>query len=253
MRFFTRYFERPVRDPQECAAMLFLRLQGLLYRERQYLDGKLAYAFCTDDLSTAVELWETGSTTELDLLVKRDPQFPYCRVEVMPTIGTDALVEEIQGYIGEVLFAPDQLPTLRMPRKPIEPDATYYLAWKEVLPFSPLLSQDEQDDVHRRTLTAQAAHFADLEFADDNPVGRPVGILIGKADLETIRRHVESCDVFPDTIVSYQRLLTLKQSWAASLGELCRLRRLTAARWRSIAEAVPAGWYRPSFAAESEG
>jgi hypothetical protein len=225
MRFFTRITERECRDTQELAAMLRHRLNGIAYKAQLLREGDLAYAFFTQPANEAILMYEVDSVDRLDLLIKRDPQFAYAHVETMPTIQTEALLREAQDYLGENIIPEEELPEYNHARKQIEDDATYYLAWKEVPPFSPLLSIEEQNDVHRRTIQAQMIHFQEIEFADDNPAGRPVGILIAQAGLDEVRRHVETCEVYPDTIVRYTHLLTLPVAWRETVKSLTTLGR----------------------------
>jgi hypothetical protein len=158
-------------------------------------------------------------------LIKRDPHFSYSSVTVTPVVSTEALVREAQDYLQEEIFPTSELHKLNFPRRPIDPRVSYWLAWKEVAPFSPLLSVEAQNDVHRRTVLAQRGHFAELEFSDDNPVGMPVGILVAEGKLDAIRQHVESCEVFPDTLVTYTELLPLPRVWQHTISELRELRR----------------------------
>lgn len=225
-RFFVRMRERIPADAQELAALLNHRLRSLRYQAKLLAGGDVQYAFMLgESCSEAILLYEVETHEQLDWLIKRDPHFAYTRIEVIPTILTEALVREAQDFLGEGIFNEDALANLNFPRREIEPNGEYWLAWKEVAPFSPLCPEETQNDVHRRTILAQQGHFEELEFADDNPVGRPVGILIGHCSLEEVQSHVESCDVFPDTIVTYSRLWTHKQAAERTIANLRALRR----------------------------
>jgi muconolactone delta-isomerase len=225
MKFFVQMTERQTFDSQELAAMLRHRLDSITYQQKLLDKGDLAYAFRTKQGNQSVLMYEINSLEYLDLLIKRDPHFPYSEIEVVPVVSTETLVREAQEYLNEQIFSDNELPKLNFPRKPINSEATYWLAYKKVKPFSPLLSEEEQNDVHRRTILAQQGHFDDLEFADDNPVGKPVGILVAECSLEKVQAHVETCDVYPDTVVIYNELLPLKRAWNATVQEIVQLRR----------------------------
>ena len=78
-----------------------------------------------------------------------------------------------------------------------------------------------------RTVVAQRLHGSPFELTDDNPVGQARGLLIVESDsLEAVERHVESSEIFPDTIVTISKLLTLAQSDSASKDRLGFLRRV---------------------------
>ncbi len=224
MRFLVRMNERSPRDAQENSAMLLHRLESLRYQADLLASGCLAYAFRAELGSVTVMMFEVDSLTDLDRYLKRDPGWPYCATEVIPVVSTEALIREAQDYLGEFIFAEEELQHLDYVKKPINSDCQYWLAIKEVLPFSPLLSEDAQNDVHRRTVLAQRSHLNPVEFADDNPVGRAVGILVAEGDLESTKKHVESCEVFPDTIVTYLELSPLPRAWTATVAEIGRLR-----------------------------
>lgn len=225
-RFFVRLKERATADTQELAAMLLHRLRAIDYHEGLLRAGDLHYAFLSGERCTeAILLFEVENHERLDWLLKRDPHFAYASRTVIPTVLTDALVREAQDYLGEAIFSEEEIPSLRFPKRDIDPAGEYWLAWKEVPPFSPLCPVEVQDDVHRRTILAQKGHFDVLEFADDNPVGMPVGILVAEAPLDQLRQHVESCDVFPDTIVQYERIWTHAQAREMTRRLITELRR----------------------------
>jgi hypothetical protein len=225
MRFFTRMVERETHDAQEKAAMLYHRLDSIRYQLPLYQSGALAYAFRVVSGNAAVLMYDVATLQLLDLHLKRDPGWPYAHTEVVPVVSTEDLVREAQDYLGEHLFTDEELPSLCFERRRIDSKAMYWLAYKEVRPFSPLLTEESQNDVHRRTILAQRAHFESLEFADDNPVGKAVGILVAESELEAVKAHVESCDVFPDTTVQYTELLPLERAWDMTVAELSRMRR----------------------------
>lgn len=209
-RFFVAMRERSPADPQEGAAMLQLRLDAIRYRSDLLASGSLVYAFFAKN-GLAICMYKSDSHERLDYLLKRDPQFGYCDTQVIPVINTLALVDEAEDYLNERILTDSERANLVQHEKPIDDAMSYWLAWKEVKPFSPLLPLAVQDDIHRRTLTSQRAHTEEFEFSDDNPVGRPIGILVAEGPLDRLQAHVERCDVFPDTVVEYTQLLTCSQ------------------------------------------
>jgi muconolactone delta-isomerase len=226
MRFFVTMTERKPADAQERAAMCRHRISSIKYQQVLLRpDGPLAYGFRAEDGTVAILMYEVTSLEELDCLLKRDPGWAYCSTDVTPVVSTSALVQEAQDYLGEQILSKDEMEHLNPERRLIDPLCEYWLAYKEVMPFSPLLSQAEQDDVHRRTVYSQRAHLEAVEFADDNPVGRAVGILIAEGDLDGVKRHIEKCEVFPDTVVCYKSLVPLPGAVDATIQELQGLRR----------------------------
>jgi muconolactone delta-isomerase len=200
-------------------------MRSIEYQNDLLNRGVLRYAFRAKDGFKAVLMFELNTLEELDALVKRDPGWPYSHARVVPVVTTESLVREAQEYLGETILSDNEVQALDIPRQKIEQNSQYWLAWKEVKPFSPLLPDVDQNDVYRRTLIAQKSHGDPVEFSDENPVGLSVGILIAHGDLEATRRHIETCDVFPDTIVEYTELLPLQMAWEAARAELARLRR----------------------------
>lgn len=190
--------------------MLQLRLDAIRYRSELLANGNLVYAFFSRN-GLGICMFKSDSHEELDYLLKRDPQFCHCETQVVPVIDTIALVDEAEDYLEEKILTADEREDLIQHEKSIDDSKAYWLAWKEVKPFSPLLSRSVQDDIHRRTVTSQRAHTEDFEFSDDNPVGRPIGILVAEGPLDRLREHVERCEVFPDTVVEYTELLTCAQ------------------------------------------
>jgi hypothetical protein len=225
MRFFVRMKERPCADPQERAAMLKHRLNAIEYQFRLLHEERLHYAFYTNELTESILLYVPDNLEQLDYCIKRDPHFAYSVATVLPCIDTEALVREAQDYLREDIIPEERLAGLTPPKRPIDPDSEYWLAWKQVQAFSPLLPLEDQDDVHRRTVVAQSHHAATIEFADDNPVGMPVGILIAEGAFSDVRRHVEDCEVYPDTSVTYTQLLTLQCAWDRTRLDLLSMRR----------------------------
>jgi hypothetical protein len=225
MKFFTRIEERLPHDAQEHAALLKHRLSAIQYYLEALKSEIADYAFFLEGGHQAIVMYSVDSLERLDWIIKRDPHFAYAAMSTIPVVSTEALVREAQDYLGEAIISESDLLKLTFPKKPINENAEYWFAWKEVPPFSPLLPVADQDDVHRRTVLSQEAHLDSTEFADHNPVGKAVGILIAEGNLASVTSHVESCAVFPDTVVTYSRLLTLEKARAFTLSELSRLGR----------------------------
>jgi hypothetical protein len=238
MRLFVTIKERTTADPQERAAMLRHRLQSILYQQRLLLEGHVEYTFRSVLGDTTVLMIDTVSLEAADRLIKADPIWPYAVTTVTPVVSTQAMASEIQDYLGEEVLTPSELAQIEFPRRQIDDDGQYWLAWKEVAAFNPLLSKADQDDVHRRTLTAQRAHLSQLEFADDNPVGKPVGILIARGSEDDVRAHVADCDVFPDTGVDLLQLCSMRKAWDAAVAELRQMRRSVDEVWPFVGGAV---------------
>lgn len=226
--FLVYMTERTCVDAQEEAAVIPIRIRALEYRQGLLHQGNLAYAFYLRDRNAGIYLAEVSSNHELDALIKRDPLFPYCKISAMPVIDTEWLVREAQDYLGEEIIALDRLEHLVHPHQEIDEGAQYLLVTKEVVPFSPLLSTEVQEDIYRRTIISQDAHEnRTLEFADHNPVGQQIGILIGCGTAEDILAHIQKCEVYPDTQVTFECLQTLKQAYARGNQRLFYLRRAT--------------------------
>jgi hypothetical protein len=205
--------------------MLRHRLAGIEYKAALLGRRTLSYAFRSADGRMSYDMFNADSLEVLDRNVKADPAFPYIAVEVIPVVSTVAMVAEASEYLGETILTEDEVAALNFPNQVVEDESSYFLAYKEVRPFSPLLTQSEQNDIHRRTIVSQRSHHSGLEFADDNPVGRSVGILIGRGTLEEIRAHVTNCAVFPDTTVEFAELMTLPYAWRHAAAELSSLGR----------------------------
>jgi len=218
--------ERHCHDAQENAAMLQIRAKAIDYRASLLAANTLTYAFYFRDRPVGIAFAQTESNNDLDMLIKRDPLFPYCKVEVTPVIDTEWLILEAQDFLKEELISPARAAKLVHPPQPADETMEYLLVRKEVLPFSPLLPQSEQDEIFRRTVRSQDAHANKaLEFADLNPVGSQIGILIGCGSRNEVMEHVEHCEVYPDTVVSCEALLTLGQAFVQCVDQLRRLRR----------------------------
>lgn len=206
--------------------MLRIRVAALDYRAQRLEQGELGYAFHLRDRPCGLHLAFAQSNQDLDLLIKRDPLFPFSQIDVTPLIDTEWLIKEAQDYLGEEIISDSRAATLVHPQQQASEERTYYFVWKEVRPFSPLLSEEVQDDIYRRTVRSQDAHEnRRLEFADHNPVGRQVGILIGCGLQAEVMDHVKNCEVFPDTVVTCEPLLTLRAAFEQCRARLVELRR----------------------------
>ena len=170
-------------------------------------------------------MFVADSLESLDRHIKNDPAFPYSRTSVIPVVSTVAMAEELMDYLGEQVLAEADLAALEFGVRVPEGARQYWLAWKELSVFSPLLPEAVQMDIHRRTLTSQRAHHSPIELADDNPVGMPVGILIAEGTREQVEQHVAGCEVYPDTVVTFTELMQLGDARAHAQDELSRLRR----------------------------
>ncbi len=224
--YLIRMTERECRDAQEEAAMLRIRAAALDYRAQRLEQGELGYAFHLRDRPCGLHLALAQTNQDLDLLIKRDPLFPYSQIDVLPLIDTKWLIKEAQDHLGEQIISDSRAATLVHPQQRASEEHTYYFVWKEVRPFSPLLSEAVQDDIYRRTVRSQDAHEnRRLEFADHNPAGRQVGILIGCGSQAEVMSHVKNCEVFPDTVVTCEPLLTLRAAFGQCCARLIELRR----------------------------
>lgn len=226
MRLFIEMIERETVDPQEKVAMLKHRLASCKYQLDLIKEGKLIYSFKSKEGNKTFMGVEVSSFEELDYLIKADPLFPYSYVNSLPVIPLKHLVEEIHNYIGEVIMSDEEVEKLEHPptlKK--QPGESYFFAKKVVKPFSPLLSEEEQKDIARRTVLAQAYHWTELEVYDENPVGQPVGLLIAKAKTaEEVISHVSECEVYPDTEMDVIPLDELEECIKATENQLQKLR-----------------------------
>jgi len=171
-------------------------------------------------------LVRTDLNTELDALIKNDPLFPYCQVSVTPVIDTEWLIREAQAYLKEEIIPVERAAELVHPLTPASEDRNYFLVTKEVRPFSPLLPESIQDEIFRKTVRSQNAHENhDLEFADHNPVGQQIGILIGCGTEDEVMHHVRHCEIYPDTVVTCEPLLTLGHAYRQCAARLRYLRK----------------------------
>lgn len=224
--FLVRVDERRCADAQEEAAMLRIRAKALDYREYLLERGDLAYAFQLQDTASGLMLALATTNAELDAMLKADPLFPYSRLTVTPVIDTEWLIREAQDHLKEEIISNERAAELVHPLQRPRDDQSYLYVTKEVLPFSPLLPESAQDEIFRKTVRSQNAHENhELEFADHNPVGRQIGILIGCGSEEDVMAHVRHCEVYPDTVVTCEPLLTLRHAYRQCAARLQYLRR----------------------------
>jgi len=224
MLFHVYLTERETHDPQEEVAMLRHRIESLNYWMGLLRSKRVGLVFKTAAGSSTVLIVDSESVESLDRLIKAEPLFPYATVTVEPVISSRSMVEELQDYLGEKLLNDKELSGLEQKPVTIDPHATYFMIIKTLKAFSPLLSKEQQRDIHRRTALSQRLHTAAIEVADCNPVGRPVGILFAKCkSLDEIQQHVAKAPIYPDTIVEFHQLLTLEQALSASTKRLGQL------------------------------
>jgi hypothetical protein len=226
MRFFIEMEERKTHDPQELVAMLRHRVASCQYQLKLIEDEKIIYSFKSRDGLKSFLGIESSSFSEVDRIIKLDPLFAYSTITTTPVIPLRDLVEEIQDYIGEVIMDPEECDKLSSPpTTEKKPNEKYFLARKIVKPFSPLLSEEEQKDVARRTVLAQAYHWSEMEVYDENPLGQPVGILIAKAQsAQEVVDHVSECEVYPDTEMEMIELCELQETIIEAEIQLNKLR-----------------------------
>jgi muconolactone delta-isomerase len=219
--------ERECDDAQEQAAMLRFRALAIDYRWELEQEGKIEFAFYFRDKSSGLFVIDVESNEQIDFIIKRDPLFPYAHITVTPLIDTAWLINEAQDFLGEQMVTPERAKELVHPRRAVDPTRSYVFVHKEVRPFSPLLSEEEQDEIFRRTVRSQDAHEnLDLEFADFNPVGQQIGLLIGCGTEEDVMNHVRNCEVFPDTVVTCEHLLVPALAFDQCQKHLVQLRRV---------------------------
>lgn len=213
MLFYVRSTERRPADPQEERALLSLQRQSLDWLDRVSDDARVRYAFRGENNASTHLFLNTPNHLDLHEFIDADPLASYAAVDVEPLLTPVEMAQALERYLGKNVLAPADWEGLAFPPARIDPSATYLLARKVVAPFSPLLDRATQDIIHHNTLVSQTAHSDDREIADFNPVGKPVGILIMRADsVEEVLEHVSNCEVYVDSKVTVERLLTLLQA-----------------------------------------
>jgi len=212
--------ERDCVDPNERAAMMQIRLKSIAYQSGLISKGEILYAFKIGDLSRTVAMYESGSLEDLDRALKNDPLWPYAWVDTMPVLGTEQMTREIESYLGERILTDADYSALHWDIRPIRKEGEYWLAWKIVPPFSPLMSEQAQNDVYRRTAISQRAHQSPKELNDENPVGKSVGILLFEGTFAELKHHVTHCDVYRDSDIEFTPLEPLARAWEATVTAL---------------------------------
>lgn len=227
MRFYAKFSERPSANKTEEHAMLRLRLKSLEYQQQLMDEKSLVYSFrAQNDINTGHSMYEVVSLEELDLLIKRDPLWPFTEYQISPVTATAAMVREAQAYLGEQILSRDEILGLESHSPSIDPDGNYTLKAKKADGISVLASDEVHRDLLRRTLESQRAHLNTLiEVTDENPVGIPNGILLAKGGKKEVDDHLESTAIYPDTTVDDIPLLTLRQTWVATLNQLTSSKR----------------------------
>ncbi len=226
MRFLVTGEERKWHDPQEEIAMLRHRMRSLEYWSLWREMSGVNYYFRSQDGRQIFMLYEGDSAQELDRILKADPLLPYLQYSVNPVISTRDLIEEAQGYLGEKYFSEIELKRMEARAVEVDDTASYILVHKWQPPFSPLLGEDIQLDILRRTITSQRAHETEIEISDVNPVGSSIGVHVSKVShISEARAPVEKTEIFPDTKVKYIKLSTIPQARAAAKLHLVALGR----------------------------
>jgi hypothetical protein len=213
MRFYVETTERNTSDTPEEVAMIRYRLLSIEYLKGLMDSANLIYAFKSVDSKQTYMIIESESFESVDKLVKRDPLFPFSSQSISPVISSRIMVMEIQEYLGEEILTEQELRNLEPRPFTIESDGKYFMARKNKKSDSPLLSEEEQKDILRRTVTSQRSHFSPMEVADDNLAGQPVGILIAKANsIDDVIEHVSRTEIYSDCKTDVFEIRTLDQS-----------------------------------------
>lgn len=218
MRFYVTSRERDTVDPQETRAMLKHRLKSIKYLQLLYKKPIVDYILKSTNGKYTYLMINIDSLKELDVILKLDPIWPYSKTITTPTISSKDMVLEIQKYLGEEILSLEFLKKLEPKRVHIKPNSSIYLAGKHSGSFSPLLPDEEQNEIYRRTIISQKLHNDPMELHDVNPVGMAAGILLIQANSEKeVRKHVSKSPIYLDTNVKILKLDTLEQSYKKSL------------------------------------
>lgn len=213
MLYYAKYFEKTSGDPQEARAMAVIRDASLNWLTQVQTDPRIQYVFRGQDNRSTHYFLNADSHESLHELLDQDPLSMHSQIEFDPLLTTLEMATALEAYLNSNVLSGEDRKELEFPKKEILPDGKYFLAIKVVAPFSALLSQAAQDTIHYNTLISQTAHKDDREIADFNPVAKPIGILIMRAKSEAeVLEHVENCQVFVDTTVHIQQLLTIRQA-----------------------------------------
>lgn len=221
--FYVTVIERACRDPQEARAMSRLRRASLNWIKQSLSQGEITYAFRDEQRRTSHFFIRSQRHSNLYRLLDADPLISYSDVRVEPVIESSDLVDILSDQLGDddLRFPGWKMDEIRFRPKQLDPHGCYWLAIKTVAPFSPLLSEAEQRQIHANTLVSQRAHSDPREILDVNPVGRPIGILVMEANCrQSVLDHVSGCEVFIDTNVEICALMTVEQAIAANDDEM---------------------------------
>lgn len=257
MHFFVKVIENEPFTTMDQAATMNHRLASLDYLSALYAQKKLGFFFRSKDGSVSYELHRTDSLQDLDARLKANPQWPYANHEVVPVTKTGDMVRELTAYLKidpQQFFADalvryqtagwlhashvasissraaaaggDFLALMSADEEEIDPEGTYTVVAKASKGSPASVSPEYLEDMWMRTLRSQVAHLnADIEFIDYNPVGRSEGLLIGKGDIAELQKHIESTEIYPDTVVTYYPVNTPKVAGLQAIETLSQLRR----------------------------
>ncbi len=228
MEVFVKMLENITTSVMEEAAMLQHRLRSLDYQKSLLKSGKLRYAFRDESCTTCYSMYIGETLEEIDAMIKKDPQWPFCKLEVTPVTSSRAMAEEIQSFLNVNILSELVMEKLDSPPvTDIDDDGVYTVAEKASSEMSALVSDSALQEMWIRTLQSQELHLNPIELVDHNPVGRSEGILIGRCDKDTLEAHVKNAAIYPDTTGKFTPLLTLKRAWQSTSVKLVNLRRPT--------------------------
>lgn len=257
MHFFVKTTENQPLTTFDEAATLRHRLASLDYLTDLYAQKKLGFYFRSPDGTISYELHRADTLLELDARLKGNPQWPYATHEVTPVTKTGDMVRELTSYLqidANMFFrdalaryqkagwlAPahvaqvhakaaagggDYLALMSADEEPIDEAGNYTVVAKQSKGTLASVAPEQLEEMWMRTLRSQVAHLnSSVEFIDYNPVGRSEGLLVGKGDLAALKAHIESTEIFPDTVVSYYPVTTPTRAARATADSLILLRR----------------------------
>lgn len=228
MEVFVKMVENVTTSVMEEAAMLQHRLRSLDYKRSLLKEGKLRYAFRDETCSVCYSMYVGDTFEQIDAMIKKDPQWPFCKLDVTPVTSSRAMAEEIQSFLNVNILSEQVMAKLDTPPiTDIDDDGVYTVAEKASRELSPLVSEGALSEMWIRTLRSQELHLNSIELVDHNPVGRSEGILIGRCDKATLEAHVKNAEIYPDTTVKFTALFTLKKAWQSTSTKLANLKRPT--------------------------
>jgi hypothetical protein len=241
MFFYLESLERPWHDPQEEAAMIQHRVKSIRFWTKHYEEKKILYYFKSEDNTRSYILLNSKDHGDLDRLLKQDPLWPYVLYRVVPCISTKNLIEECQDYLMEKgrmekpLFEKEAIGQFDPVYVKVDMDKTYILGHKNqflqegdiyTCTFSPLLSEEEQDEIHQRTLISQQYHDSPYEVSDVNPVACAVGIVVYQHEsIDFVREEIAKPPIAADTKITVTKLNTPRQALDSSIARLSALNR----------------------------